>query len=558
MKNKGRLKLGELLVNFNFVTEKQLQEAMKVQQETDKRLGQILIDLNYLKEKDLIQVLEFQLGIPHVDLSNYIINPRLADYIPENIARRHNVIPLEVRKNKLRVAMSDPTDLVAIDDLELTSGMRVESCIAAAKLIKKAINTIYSMDKGDTAEIFDSLDSYQDKQEPELDQLKEMVEDAPIVKLSNLIITQALQMRASDIHIEPQEQEVRVRYRIDGVLREEMTPPKYTQAALISRFKIIADLDITRRRIPQDGRITMNVKGVKLDMRVSTLPTVFGEKLVIRLLNKDDSLLDINKLGFSDDNYSCFKALIEQPHGILLVTGPTGSGKSTTLFAALNYLNSVTKNIVTVEDPVEYQIKGINQIQADPRTGLTFASTLRSILRQDPDIIMIGEIRDKETAQIAVRAALTGHLVLSTLHTNDAVSSITRLIDMGIPPYLVSSTLIGVVAQRLLRRLCSSCKEKKFLLEEEKEILGIEELDAAVYQARHCDKCSSTGYRGRLAVHEVLVVDDKLKKMLSKGIMEDELKKYAVSHGMTTLHQDGVIKVKQGLTSIDELMRVII
>lgn len=550
-------KLGELLVDYKYITEEQLKEAIAKQENSDKRLGDILVEMGYLDEEDLIQVLEFQLGTPHVDLSNYIFGPHLAQYIPEHIARRHNVIPLEQDGKFLRVAMSDPTNLVAIDDIEMVSGLKVDPLIASSKEIQQAINQVYSLGEDDTNDIFASLDDFQGNEEPELDELQEMVEDAPIVRLTNLIISQAIQMRASDIHIEPQEKDVRVRYRIDGVLKENMTTPKYTQAALISRLKIIADLDITKRRIPQDGRVAMNVMGVKVDMRVSTLPTIYGEKVVIRLLTKDESLINIDKLGFTEDNYRRFKGLIDQPYGILLVTGPTGSGKTTTLFAALNYLNSPEKNIITIEDPVEYQIEGINQIQANPKTGLTFARTLRSILRQDPDIIMVGEIRDEETARIAVRAALTGHLVLSTLHTNDAVSSITRLIDMGIPPYLVASTVIGVIAQRLVRRLCDSCKEKYEPGIEEKKILQIEE-STTLYRAKSCQNCNSTGYNGRLAVHEVLVVDKRIKEMIVNGAHEQEIKNYALEKGMKSLREDGIKKVKDGFTSFEEMIRVIV
>lgn len=557
MARNENLHLGELLVNFNYITEEQLEDVIKQQKHNDKRLGQLLVESGHLKESDLIQVLEFQLGVPHVNLANYILTPHLAKYIPEHLARRHNVVALEDDGDKLLVAMSDPSNLLAIDDIEITSGMKVQPRIATEKDIKRAISQVYSVEDEDTSEIFASLGDYNSDTEPELDMLKEMVEDAPIVRLTNLIITQAIQKKASDIHIEPQPKKVRVRYRIDGVLRENMTAPKYTQAALTSRLKIIADLDITKRRIPQDGRITMSVKGIKVDMRVSTLPTIYGEKVVIRLLTKDESLVDLNKLGFSRENFNRFKGLIEQPHGIILVTGPTGSGKSTTLFAGLNYLNSPDKNIVTVEDPVEYQINGVNQIQANPKTGLTFASTLRSILRQDPDIIMVGEIRDEETAQVAVRAALTGHLVLSTLHTNDAVSSITRLIDMGIPPYLVASTVIGVVAQRLMRRLCSSCKEKYQTPVEEQKFMQLTE-PINLYRARSCEKCSSTGYRGRMAVHEVLVVDEMIKSMITQEKSEQEIKKYAKDAGMNTMQQDGLEKVKTGDTSLEELIRVII
>ncbi len=558
MTKKNIKKLGELLVDFKFISQKQLDDAIKHQQETNKRLGEVLVELKYVQPTDLIQVLEFQLGVPHVKLTNYIFNPQLANYIPEHLAKRHNVVALEKKGNRLLVAMSDPTDIVAIDDIEITSGLKIEPRIATDEEITRAINQVYTLGEEDTTEIIASLDNYQGDEEPELDQLKQMVEDAPIVKLTNHIISQALQMAASDIHIEPQEKQVRVRYRIDGVLREILTTPKYTQAALISRIKIIADLDITKRRIPQDGRIALNVGKIRVDLRVSTLPTIFGEKVVIRLLTKDSNLINIDKLGFSDNNINRFKNLIDLPHGILLVTGPTGSGKSTTLFAAMNSLNSPEENIVTIEDPVEYQLHGINQIQANKKVGLDFASALRSILRQDPDIVMVGEIRDRETAQIAVRAALTGHLVLSTLHTNDAVSSISRLIDMGIEPFMVSSTVIGIVAQRLIRRLCNSCRVHYQPPEDELLLLGDEHGNNKFYKAQGCEKCNSTGYKGRIAVHEVLVLDKRIKQMIVSGVGEPEIKEYCIDHGMTTLLDDGISKFKQGITSYEELVRVLV
>ncbi|MFW5856128.1 MAG: GspE/PulE family protein [Bacillota bacterium] len=549
-------RLGDLLIEFNFITEDQLMNAIEKQKTSEKRLGDILVDLGYIKEEDLIQVLEFQLGIPHVNLNQQVMSPTLAQHLPENLARRFNAVPLGMDKERLKVAMVDPSDLVAIDDIEITMGYKVEPYIASRAEIKKAISQIYSVADSDTTEIFASLDESQEDNEPALDELKQMVDEAPIVKLTNLIISQAVQFNASDIHIDPQENEVRIRYRIDGVLIPKMSAPKYSQAALISRLKIIADLDITKRRIPQDGRIQLNVKGIKVDMRVSTLPTIFGEKVVIRLLNRDESLLNINKLGFSETNIKYFKDLIARPHGIILVTGPTGSGKSTTLCSALNELNSPEQNIITIEDPVEYQIKGINQVQANQTTGLTFADTLRSILRQDPDIIMVGEIRDEETARIAIRAALTGHLVLSTLHTNDAVSSITRLLDMGLPAYMVASTIIGVVAQRLVRRLCTGCKEDYEPGLEEQQLLNIEP-GTTLYKPDHCKRCTS-GYKGRLAVHEILMVNNKIKDMIIKGANEQELKTQVVQDGMITLEEDGKAKVKQGLTSYEELLRVVV
>ncbi|MGM0438754.1 MAG: GspE/PulE family protein [Bacillota bacterium] len=555
----GKKRLGEILVDFNYITDEQLQEAINNQQNTDKRLGELLVDNDYISEDELNQVLEFQLGIPYVDLAKFNLNPGLAEYIPEKLAKKYQAVPLEKNRGKLKVAMTDPSDLVAVDDIERAADIKVNPVIATKKAIKRALGIIYSANEN-TAEVFASLNDYQSGSEPELDELKEMVEDAPIVKLTNLIINQAVQMRASDIHIEPQTEKVRIRYRIDGVLRHGMDAPKYSQAALISRLKIMADLDITKRRIPQDGRVKLTVKGLEVDMRVSTLPTIFGEKVVIRILNRDEGLLNIDKLGFRGNNLDYFKKLIKKPHGILLVTGPTGSGKSTTLFAALNELNEIEKNIVTIEDPVEYQLEGINQVQAKEKTGLTFAKTLRSILRQDPDIIMVGEIRDEETAQIAVRAALTGHLVLSTLHTNDSVSSITRLIDMGIPSYLVASTVIGVVAQRLVRRLCSECKLEYEAGPEEKKLLNLSDGNS-IYKAgeKNCENCNSTGYSGRAAVQEVFVIDDTLEEMITESVSEAEMKKYAVNElDMITLAEDGKVKVKAGITSYQELARLII
>ena len=550
-------KLGELLIEFKYITREQLEKALDHQEDSDKRLGDVLLDLGYISESDLVEVLEFQLGVERADLSKYVIDPSLSQYIPENIAQRYNAVPVSKDGDTLKVAMSDPSDLLAIDDMEMTSNLRVKPMIATKSEISQVMSQVFETGE-DSSEVFESLDYYKSEEdEPEIDELKRMVEDAPIVRLTNMIINQAIQKRASDIHIEPQENIVRIRYRIDGVLREHMTAPKYTQAALVSRIKIIADLDITKRRIPQDGRIRMNVRGMNIDMRVSTLPTVNGEKVVIRLLTKDESLINIENLGFSDHNLRMFENLISQPHGIILVTGPTGSGKSTTLIAALSELNDVEKNIVTIEDPVEYQLGGINQVHAKEKVGLSFASTLRSILRQDPDIIMVGEIRDEETAEIAVRAALTGHLVMSTLHTNDSVSSVTRLVDMGIPPYLVASTVIGAMAQRLVRRLCNNCKEPYEAGIEEKEFLNVEE-GTTLYKAKGCNKCSETGYKGRLAVQEILTIDDTVEKMIVKGADEIDIKEYAETQGMIDLKHDGIEKVKQGLTSYEELARVIV
>jgi type IV pilus assembly protein PilB len=559
MSLKGKKRIGDLLLEYNYITQKQLENALEAQKEMDMRLGQVLIELGYISEEELTDALEIQLNIPRVKLNNYLLNTHLSQYVSENIARRHHAVPYEIEGETLKVAIQDPTDLVAIENIEVNSGMKVEIAIATQSEIMRAINQIYSLVDSDTTEIFDSLDQYNEiNSEPEIDQLRQMVEDAPIVRLTNLIITQAIQKEASDIHIEPLKNTLRVRYRVDGILHEELTVPKHSQAALISRLKIIADLDITKRRIPQDGRVQMTFKSMQIDMRVSTLPTIYGEKVVIRLLNKDDSLLNIERLGFKPQNKERFDRLIKKPYGILLATGPTGSGKSTTLFAALNEINSPTKNIVTIEDPVEYQLEGVNQVQANNAAGLTFAKTLRSILRQDPDIVMVGEIRDEETAEIAIRAALTGHLVLSTLHTNDAPSAITRLLDMGIPGYLVASTVIGVVAQRLVRKLCPDCKEayepgieeKKFLDDPDVEILWRPSVEP-------CKKCTD-GYKGRIAIHEVLEISDEMEEMIAEGANELAIEKYARANNMKSLLDDGKQKLKEGITSYQEVVSSII
>ncbi len=555
-------RIGELLMEFEYINREQFEEALEKQQEdSEKRIGELLVELGYINEQQLVEALEYQLGIPHANLNEYYLDPDLAHHIPENIARRHLAVPIEVEDEILKVAMFDPTDLIAIDDIERVSEYNVKPMIASRKQINNALEWIYSDDTIDISKVLEEFegDGEQDDDYAE-DNLREMVEEAPIVRLANTIISRAYQQGASDIHIEPEEEYTRIRYRVDGVLHEEMTAPKSSHRALVSRFKIIADLDITEHRVPQDGKIKMRVKNSKIDMRVSTLPTVNGEKVVVRILSRDTSLLDLDNLGFSQDNLVQLRKLINKPHGILLLTGPTGSGKSTTLFASINEINNPTVNVTTIEDPVEYQLEGVYQVQAKPKAGLTFSRTLRSILRQDPDIVMVGEMRDEETAEIAVRAALTGHLVFSTLHTNDAVSSVTRLVDMGLPPYLVASSVIGVVAQRLVRKLCPDCKEKTELTEEEIEFLEIDRkthrLDE-VYEAVGCKRCGDTGYKGRLALQELFEIDSKMKEMITQQVSEEKLKKAARQKGMNTLKEDGVRKLKEGKTDVDELMRII-
>lgn len=558
MVNRAALRLGELLKEYNYIEEGKLQEALHKLEKTDKSFPELLIDSGYITEENLIHVMQIQLGVPRANIDDFKLGPSLSRFIPENIARHYCVAPLRNEEDKLLVAMAEPNDLIAIDDMEMVSNLKIVPYIATRKEIRRAQGLIYSLVGNVTDDVLANLsEKHQEEQEPELDELKKMVDDAPIVRLTNIIISQALQMRASDIHIEPQPKEVKVRYRIDGVLRDNMIAPKYSQAALVSRIKIMAGMDITNRMVPQDGRVKINFGGLEVDMRISTLPTIYGESVVIRLLNKEESLLNVEKLGFSNENLSKFKKIIYNPHGIVLVTGPTGSGKSTTLFAVLNELNTPEKKLITVEDPVEYQLKGINQVHVNQKSGLTFGRVLRSILRQDPDIVMVGEIRDEETAQIAVRAALTGHLVLSTLHTNDAVSSITRMVDMGVPPYLLAATLKGVIAQRLVRKLCDNCKKRYYPGPEERALMDFKPGEF-LFKEDGCSKCSSAGYKGRLAVHEVLVIDDDLEKMIAGKASELEIKELACQKGMKTLKEDAINKVKKGLTSYTEMARIVV
>ena len=557
MNEKRDKMLGEILVNANHITEKQLEELLK-KQDGKTLLGELVVEEGYITESELVKILESQLGIPHVNLDEYNLTPKLAGYLPEKLARRHKVVPIYTEGRTLHLAMADPRDLVALDDIKMAVSRPVKFMIAGKRKIKSAISLIYGQSGLDVNDIFSDLEAMKDENDVvEESKLLEMVERAPIIRLANRVIIGAYHQQASDIHVEPLEDNVRIRYRVDGVLYDQFSVPRSSRAALTSRFKVMADLDITEIRVPQDGRIKMKMDmGEEIDMRVSTLPTVQGEKVVIRILTRDNRLLNLNNLDFSKENKDKFLNLITKPHGILLVTGPTGSGKSTTLFAVLNYLNSSEDNIVTIEDPVEYQIKGINQVQARPKTGLTFAGTLRSILRQDPDIIMLGEIRDEDTVEVAVRAALTGHLVLSTLHTNDAVSSITRLIDMKVPPYLVSSAVIGIMAQRLVRRLCPECRIKYEPEPEEYTFLG-EQKPRIVYKAEGCTRCSGKGYRGRIAVHELLPFTSELRQLISSSAGENELTELARSQGMKTLKEDGLKKLESGLTDLHELKKVI-
>jgi len=544
-----RKRLGDILVEQGLLTEADLQETLNSKL-SDQKLGDALLQRGIITERQLIDTLEVQLGIPYVSLFRYPFDPKLFNVVPKDFAKRKLLVPLKTVGDRLFIAMNDPTDFITIDDLRLTTGFHIEPAIASKEDIVKTIAKYYDEESYD--ELLEDMPQTAEEQQNELDD-----SDAPIVRLVNQLLSNAVSQKASDIHLDPQENRVLVRYRIDGTLRTERTLPKSMQQMMTARIKILSNLDITENRIPQDGRIKTTVDFRAIDLRVSSLPTVFGEKIVLRILDLSQNLTDISKLGFSQLNMERFMREISKPNGIVLISGPTGSGKSSTLYAALNKLNSEEVNVITVEDPVEYQLEGINQIQVNANVGLTFAAGLRSILRQDPDIVMVGEIRDKETADISIRASLTGHLVLSTIHTNDSIASITRLMDMGIEPFLVTASLNAVVAQRLIRRVCRDCKEIQPATVREKEIAakrGIA-LDT-IARGKGCSQCNMSGYKGRMAIHEVLVVDEDIKDIINRGGAAAEIREIAIKNKTIFLIDDGLLKVKEGMTTTEEVLRV--
>ena len=552
--------LGSLLLEAGLITRPQLQSALAVQAATGTSLGRVLMEQGVLKEPDLVRTLATQIGLEFVDLAEYPIDPSAASVISDSLAHRYNALPIAWEDDTLVVAMADPSNVLAIDDIRSVTGADVRAVVATRTGIVEAIARTHRLD-ADVQDVA-SLALDDADEDLELSKIRELTEDAPIVKLANLLIRQAIQDRASDIHIEPTERDVRVRYRVDGVLHEVMRSPKRVQAGLISRLKIMADLNIAEKRIPQDGRVSAVIGGRQVDLRVATLPTVYGEKVVMRILDKGTALLDLADLGFLPATMARYESVFHKPSGTILVTGPTGSGKSTTLYATLNQLNDPAKNIITVEDPVEYRLPGINQVQVNPKAGMTFAAALRSILRCDPDIVLVGEIRDRETATIAMEAALTGHLVLSTLHTNDAASTPTRMVEMGLEPYLVSSSVDCIVAQRLARRLCERCREPFVPSAAELDALGwdglaADDLTEPLYRAVGCGLCSKTGFLGRFALHEVLLVTEDIERLIAERASSADIKKVGVAQGMLTLHQAGVAQIRSGLTTIDEVLRVV-
>ena len=552
--------LGQILLERGLLSEEQLRVAEEQQQSSGRSLGRVLVDQQVVTEKDLVGALAAQVGMGFVDLDETEIDARAATMLSETIMRRHSLLPIGFENGKLTIAMSDPANVVAIDDVRTVTGMEVKAVVATRDDIHGAIDRYSSMTEDMEAMIGDFADD--DEGQEDLSDLQAVTDDAPIVKFVNLMISQAVADGASDIHVEPGEGDLRIRFRIDGVLHDVMRSPRSIQAGVISRLKIMAEVDIAERRVPQDGRISLTTAGKAIDLRVSTLPTVYGEKVVMRILDKTSVLLSLDDLGFLDHNLQRFETAFRKPYGMILVTGPTGSGKSTTLYATLNALNEPGVNIVTTEDPVEYRLNGISQVQVKPKIGLTFASALRSILRQDPDIVLVGEMRDRETAHIGIEAALTGHLVLSTLHTNDAPSAVTRLTEMGIEPFLVGSGVDCVLAQRLARRVCTRCVE---WIAPEPEMLKAAGFDDETVEERPklpqavgCSACSHTGYRGRMAIHEVMIVSEDIERLAVARASSEEIETVAIEQGMRTLREDGLAKVLRGTTTIEEVGRVVV
>ncbi len=556
--------LSDILRKKGLISEKDMDKILKTQKDTVKDLQKIIIELGILKKDEMMIALANEIGVKYVNLNEITIDPLIVVLIPEEMARRHQLITIDKGENKLTVAMANPLDVFAYDEIKIRLGYNVEAVLSYGEDINKALDEVFGVtDEWDQViDKFENLTVTVLKEEEKEADLSALTAggEAPIISLVNLIILRAVKEKASDIHIESfGDETLQVRYRIDGILHDVMSLPRQLRLAVISRIKIMSDLDIAERRLPQDGRIQINVGGRTINIRVSILPTVNGEGAVLRILDPTSILLELNSLGFSQDILPKFTSLIKKPNGIILVTGPTGSGKSTTLYTTLNILNSTEKKIMTIEDPVEYRLKGINQVQAKPKIGLTFAAGLRSFLRQDPDIMLVGEIRDKETAEVAVQAALTGHLVLSTLHTNDAPSSVIRLIDMGIEPFLISSSVIGVIAQRLVRRICPRCKKEAKLTSDLAKILEEYNMDSKkiiLNKGEGCPYCKETGYKGRIAIFELMIITDTIRDLISSNITSGKLRETALKEGMCQLKEDGLKKVCEGVTTIDEVLRV--
>ena len=562
---KSRKLIGQVFLERGLVDEEELHTALNLQSESREKIGKLLVDLGYVSEKDCLGVVSEHLNIPTISGPDYPPGPVLENVLTHRFMKQCKFVPVSLENNVLTLAMTDPLDHATLNSVQQATGYQVKAVLGAESEIMDVIEKFYGSAASTLGRIIEGIDeagNIENLDEIEdIEQLKDLASEAPVIRLVNLIISKAIEGRASDIHIEPFEKDLKVRYRIDGILHDVESPPKKLKAALISRVKIMSKLNIAERRLPQDGRIKLKVLGKDIDLRVSTLPTMYGESVVMRILDKSNtSLYDIQSLGFPEDSLKDFEALIRRPHGILLVTGPTGSGKTTTLYSALDTINLPDKKIITIEDPVEYQMDGVNQIHVNTQIGLTFGSGLRHIVRQDPDVIMVGEIRDLETAEIAIRAALTGHLVFSTLHTNDAPSAITRLVDMGAEDYLIASSLLGVLAQRLVRVICPHCRNEVFPVPEMLDEIGFRRGNGRqpdrFFEGQGCEKCSNTGFIGRLGIYELMIMNDDLRKLTVGKADSNQIRKKAIECGMRPLRDDGWLKVRQGTTTLSEVLRV--
>jgi len=555
-------RLGEILIERGKLDGPALERALRLQEDSGEKLGQLLVTLGLVAQRDVAEALASELALPLVDAAGYPEFPILEERVSARFLRESRALPVREDETEVALAMADPTDTYTIGAFEMVTGRSVRPLVAIPTELEAALERLYGSGRSAQSQLIGDVETRVDELafDADVQQLKDLASEAPVIRLVSLLITNALETRASDIHVEPFENRLHVRYRIDGVLHDVESPPKRLSAAVISRIKIMANLDIAERRLPQDGRIRLRVQGKEIDLRVSTVPTMHGESVVMRILDKGGVALDFDRLGFEEDTLKRFLDVLMQPHGILLVTGPTGSGKTTTLYTALDRLNQPDVKILTVEDPVEYQMAGINQIQVKPQIDLTFANALRSIVRQDPDVIMIGEIRDLETAQIAVQSALTGHLVLSTVHTNDAPSTMNRLLDMGVEDYLLTSTIVGILAQRLVRTLCPHCKESYVALPELAEQMNLRKFtkdgDITLWHAKGCNQCSHTGYTGRISILEMLPITDEIRSLVMKHATATDLRAEAIREGMVTMYEDGLRKALKGVTTFEEVLRV--
>jgi general secretion pathway protein E len=555
--------LSEILLESGKISSEKLEKVISAQPQNTEGLAQRLVDLGLISETVLLETLSKHLEMPFVSLKEFSQQTVMLENLSEKFMRQYKFVPLSLEGNVLTIAISNPYDLYACDAVRMVTDYEIKINLAREEEILDAVGKLFNTDSSSMGRIIEDIGKDTDElsldDEGDVDHLKDLASEAPVIRLVNLLITRAIELRASDIHLEPFEGDFKVRYRIDGVLHDVEAPPTRLQAAVISRIKIMAKLNIAERRLPQDGRIKLRVLGKEIDFRVSTLPTMFGESVVLRILDRESVILDLEKLGFPDYDLSKFRDLINRPYGIILVTGPTGSGKTTTLYAALSEINSPEKKIITVEDPIEYQLGGVNQVQVKSSIGLSFANVLRSILRQDPDIIMIGEIRDAETAEIAIHSALTGHLVFSTLHTNDAAGAVTRLLEMGMENYLISSSMLGIMAQRLVRVICPECKEVYTPEMGVMEELGVDQNDAKdlpIYKGAGCEKCAQTGFKGRKGIYELLMVNDDIRELILDKAASNIIKDKGRANGMKTLREAGWDKVRSGISTVSEVLRV--